>query len=65
VQVLYAGSNSHVMITDNGKGFDMQQTEKGYGLQNIQKRAEEMNAVLAIESNPGKGTIIRLILGAE
>ncbi len=49
-----------VEIKDNGKGFNKQQPENGYGIKNMKKRAEEMNGELLIESNPGKGTTVRL-----
>lgn len=50
-----------VEVADNGKGFDVQHTETGYGLKNMKKRAEEMNAGLEIISNPGDGTRVRLL----
>ena len=50
----------HVEIKDNGKGFDIQHTERGYGLKNMKKRAEEMNAVLQIQSEQGAGTTVKL-----
>ncbi|MFI5132937.1 MAG: two-component regulator propeller domain-containing protein [Chitinophagales bacterium] len=56
----FTWKNFRVLIEDNGKGFDVQHTEKGYGLQNMQKRAEEMNGQLQINTAPGKGTIVDL-----
>ena len=47
-------------ISDNGKGFDQQQTTVGNGLKNMKKRAEEIGAQFMINSNPGNGTIIEL-----
>ncbi|GEM_PF-3665252 len=49
-----------VEIADNGKGFDPAHTEAGYGLKNMKKRAEEMNAGLEIISRPENGTTVRL-----
>lgn len=49
-------------IKDNGIGFDIRKTDKGYGLKNMEKRAEEMNGRLQIESQPGAGTIVKLYL---
>lgn len=42
-------------ITDNGKGFDMQQSSKGIGLANIRHRAETYNGRASITSSPGNG----------
>ena len=47
-------------ITDNGKGFDMATVKKGNGLMNMYKRADEMAAILSVQSAPGKGTVISL-----
>jgi signal transduction histidine kinase/ligand-binding sensor domain-containing protein len=49
-----------VTVLDNGKGFNLEEVEKGYGLQNMQKRAEEMKAKLSIESSADRGTQVYL-----
>ncbi len=49
-------------INDNGIGFDFDKVKSnGNGLQNILKRAEEINGVLTIESSLGNGTKIQLV----
>ena len=45
-------------IADNGKGFNMQTTPFGNGLTNIKKRANDLNAVLNINSQETLGTTI-------
>lgn len=54
--------NSLIMIiTDNGKGFDMaSKSVNGNGLGNMKTRAEEIHAKLDITSWPGKGTRVYL-----
>ncbi|HZY39266.1 MAG TPA: two-component regulator propeller domain-containing protein [Mucilaginibacter sp.] len=47
-------------IRDNGKGFDISKVTSGNGLQNMQHRAEKMNAKLAIVSRQDQGTSIML-----
>lgn len=47
-------------VSDNGKGFDPDLGRKGNGLRNIDARAKAINALLAIQSQPSKGTSIRL-----
>ena len=51
-----------INITDNGMGFDTENIELGNGLQNMKKRAEEINRKLNIESEINQGTKISLSL---
>ncbi len=51
-----------ISIIDNGIGFDLSTVKKGNGIQNIQKRAQDINARVQIESVVGSGTTIRLFL---
>jgi len=48
-----------ITISDNGKGFDLNNENSGhYGLQNMKQRAEESALQLNIESSASKGTTI-------
>lgn len=51
-------------LSDDGKGFspEAQQQNAGSGLQNLQHRARLINAQLAIQSSPGKGSQITIEL---
>lgn len=49
-----------LQITDNGKGFDIKAERTGNGLRNMRSRAEEMGAVLKVETAMGKGTAVLL-----
>lgn len=53
-------------IADNGKGFDVDKAlknERGrYGLNNLYRRAESLDGVLDIQSQPGRGTRITLVI---
>ncbi|RMG75916.1 MAG: GAF domain-containing sensor histidine kinase [Chloroflexi bacterium] len=57
-----------VRISDNGKGFDLQGTKASYdqrgsfGLVNMKERAELLEGTLKINSEPGKGTSIDVII---
>ena len=51
-----------ICFSDNGKGFDPQLTAEGYGLKNMQIRAEKMGGQLHIQSNEGNGTKVCLTL---
>lgn len=43
-------------ISDNGRGFEPAQVQRGEGLKNIKHRTEELDAVMQLRSKPGKGT---------
>jgi signal transduction histidine kinase len=47
-----------LQIIDNGKGFNIDEAKRGYGLQNIQKRTDELSGILDITSST-HGTSIR------
>lgn len=53
-----------VEIIDDGKGFDTAQQYSGYGISNMQKRADRINAFIDIESS-ANGTCFRLTLPIE
>lgn len=50
----------HLVLTDNGQGFDIEHTKKGHGIDNMNVRAKRINARLYIDTSPGKGTVISL-----
>jgi signal transduction histidine kinase len=66
IEVLISEENSKLIITikDNGKGFDEDITDPGNGLQNIRKRAREIDADVEIQSSRTDGTnvIVRIPL---
>jgi signal transduction histidine kinase len=47
-------------VSDNGKGFNVDTIEKGNGLLNIKKRANNIQAHVKIHSKDSQGTIITL-----
>lgn len=51
-------------ITDNGSGFDPATVTNGYGLPNMQARAEEIGAIFQLTSS-AQGTSIKVTLPAE
>lgn len=53
-------SNLRLIIRDDGKGFDINLIQRGNGLNNMQQRAEEMEANYRLESLPGQGTKVEL-----
>lgn len=47
-------------IEDNGVGFDVKNTKRNMGLNNIETRVRFLNGTLTIDSQPGKGTAINI-----
>jgi signal transduction histidine kinase len=54
-----------IWIQDNGKGFNTQSISNGAGLRNLEKRAKTINAELAIDSEPGKGTLVTIAIKTD
>jgi signal transduction histidine kinase len=50
----------HLLVKDDGIGFDVQQADGGNGMGNMQRRASSLRGDLKIQSQPGKGTVIHL-----
>jgi signal transduction histidine kinase len=61
-----AGSFSlEILIQDDGKGFDPSPPTpegKRHGLGNMRRRAEAIGGTLTVQSPPGGGTLVRLIV---
>jgi two-component system, NarL family, nitrate/nitrite sensor histidine kinase NarX len=53
-----------LMIDDNGKGFlcSTSNGEDHYGLKNMKLRAEQINASFTVETKPGEGTSIAIVV---
>lgn len=49
-----------IILTDDGKGFDILTVKKGHGINNMQVRTKRINGIIYIDSRQGKGTIINL-----
>jgi signal transduction histidine kinase len=54
-----------ITVSDNGKGFNSAETEKGNGLYNMSKRMEEIGAKFNVETENSKGTKISLLIQKE
>jgi signal transduction histidine kinase len=46
-------------VDDDGRGFDVEMTTWGMGLNNLRERVESLGGVLLVESTPGEGTTVR------
>jgi signal transduction histidine kinase len=50
----------HLILIDNGKGFDQALSFTGFGLQGIKQRVNVLEGELTVNSTPGKGTRIHV-----
>jgi len=60
MDVLKRDHSMHIVISDNGCGFQPDSTSAGNGLINMKARAKEIGAALAVESGNGGGTVVEL-----
>ncbi len=51
-----------LQVIDFGKGFDASIVKKGNGLDNMQKRAKDLEGLLHIDSDAARGTILTLTI---
>ena len=61
VSVARSGRDIELMVTDDGKGFDVaaaRQRGSGLGLITIEERAHAVGGVVRVTSQPGEGTIL-------
>lgn len=65
IRTVKVGNNMKLTVTDNGRGFEVDKKKKssvGHGLSNMRARAEALKGSFHIDSAPGEGTKITLIL---
>jgi signal transduction histidine kinase len=64
VDVTLSGDTEAVTLTvaDDGQGFDVGTPQTGIGLTSISARAAELDGSFAVDSSPGTGTAVRLII---
>ncbi len=48
----------HLRVSDNGRGFQPEQTTSGFGLQGMRERAQALKGQLHIQTAPGQGCTI-------
>jgi two-component system, NarL family, sensor histidine kinase UhpB len=58
-------SKVKLKIVDNGKGFDTKKQRNGIGITNIINRAELFNGQVKIDSFPGEGCSVEVVLNAK
>ncbi len=65
VQIIRNGDELSLIVEDDGKGFDPQTQEAGYGLQNLKFRIQALHGNISIESAEAIGTTIFIKLNLQ
>jgi len=60
VSLRYKSSRFFMLVEDDGKGFDTDKTALGRGINDMRRRAGDINASLHIESERNTGTIVKV-----
>lgn len=64
IELLTSKNEVICSISDNGTGFEPSEVPSGVGLNSMQERANLLNASLKIDSSPGQGTKISIIVSS-
>jgi signal transduction histidine kinase len=65
LSVEYEAKRVTLLVEDRGQGFEAEQHTHGFGLRGMEKRARSIGAQLAITSQPGVGTRVRVTAPLE
>jgi|GEM_PF-1311541 PAS domain S-box-containing protein len=67
IELVYEETQCFLRVKDDGQGFDVSQVslERGFGLIGMSERAERINGELIIQSQPGQGTEVVVIVSRE
>jgi signal transduction histidine kinase len=65
VKIREDDSTVHVVVSDDGSGFDPSAVSAGFGLLGMRERVELLGGTLEIESAPGSGATVKVSLPAR
>jgi signal transduction histidine kinase len=60
--VLRYGEGTELRVADDGRGFDPAAANGGFGLAGMRRRAQDSGGNVTVQSSPGRGTTIRVVL---
>jgi signal transduction histidine kinase len=60
--LVFGSQDIHVTFRDNGRGFDLEKTNGGFGIQGIRERVQQMGGQFSIETKEGKGTLSSIVI---
>ncbi|MGH7491156.1 MAG: sensor histidine kinase [bacterium] len=62
LQVEVAGERVQISLADDGKGCNDDTNGNGHGLKSMRERAEKLQGIFQVDSRPGEGTEIHLMI---
>ena len=62
VRIEDRGNQLQLTVVDDGRGFDVKKQGRRPGMTRMRERAASINAQLSIDSAPGKGTTVKVII---
>lgn len=62
VEIVQDGSAVNVKVRDDGSGFDTSQDSDGFGLLGMRERVDLLDGELRLDSQPGQGTTVTVML---
>ena len=65
VTIRSGGASVNFEVVDDGRGFDIEAAHEGggMGLKNMQERAAQLSGELTIDTAPGQGTKLKVLIG--
>jgi ligand-binding sensor domain-containing protein/signal transduction histidine kinase len=62
INITEKDNNLLMQVADNGSGFDVAMPTHRNGLKNMQQRMQKWNGTCTVQSSPGKGTLLKIML---
>jgi signal transduction histidine kinase len=62
ISLVYGKASLEMIIEDNGTGFIVSSESAGFGIRGMHKRADNISAQFRVDSAPGKGTAIHVVV---
>ena len=64
VRLTRANGRVSLTVSDDGKGFERNRigTSAGLGLVNMRERARQLNGTFELDTEPGRGTTVRVTI---
>ena len=60
--LVFGSQDVRISFRDNGRGFDLEHANGGFGIQGIRERVEEMGGEFSIQTTAGKGTLSLIVI---
>lgn len=65
LSLIYSLRTLELVVEDDGVGFQVGSASPGFGIHGMKKRAETIGALLSLNSIPGKGTAVHVLVALQ